>query len=354
MLLLRSKSELAGSCRLDTERIMVAAVAKRSYLNYRQSAWWFFLGWLFGVLQAAVLFRGSGSGSSKSVGDANAAAVRSSPVEAPVIPSRTTVSNPRMEGNGWHAVDVYVGLNASIFHEASRLVHRAHVGVHDQKPWLSQAFQDQAVAALLRNQRNGYFLDLAANDAVFLSNTYSLETNLGWTGLCIEANPLYWLDLARIRNCTVVGAAVGGVTRAVEPIHFNLAGYDSGLVGAGFDQKTLMDNSKMTVFTVPITEVLERYSVPKIIDYMSLDVEGAETFVMVNTSVCALCALCLTRRHPHPLLLCDAPHTYGCGFRLLLIVLSTGKVSIRQVYHKDLDRRTSPAGSQVAAASQRL
>ena len=52
-----------------------------------------------------------------------------------------------------------------------------------------------------------YFLDLAANDAVHLSNTLHLEQN-GWKGLCIEGNPMYWYSLSAFRNCTIVGAFV--------------------------------------------------------------------------------------------------------------------------------------------------
>lgn len=33
-------------------------------------------------------------------------------------------------------------------------------------------------------------------------------------------------------------------------------------------------------YTVPLAEIFERYAVPKVIDYFSLDVEGAESFVM--------------------------------------------------------------------------
>ena len=54
-----------------------------------------------------------------------------------------------------------------------------------------------------------FFVDLAANDALYLSNTFVLEKN-GWEGVCIEANPEYWYGLASFRTCTIVGAAVGG------------------------------------------------------------------------------------------------------------------------------------------------
>jgi hypothetical protein len=38
------------------------------------------------------------------------------------------------------------------------------------------------VSTLYRNKTKGYFVDLASNDAVSLSNTLGLEKHLNWTG----------------------------------------------------------------------------------------------------------------------------------------------------------------------------
>ena len=55
--------------------------------------------------------------------------------------------------------------------------------------WHSQAKQDELVHRLLHRKRNGFFVDLAANHPVRISNTRALEREHGWSGLCIEANP---------------------------------------------------------------------------------------------------------------------------------------------------------------------
>lgn len=75
--------------------------------------------------------------------------------------------------------------------------------------WYSQARQDELVIALLRNKTDGYFVDLAANDAIQLSNTYALERYYHWRGVCIEPNPVYWHNLTTFRTCTTVAAVVG-------------------------------------------------------------------------------------------------------------------------------------------------
>ena len=75
-------------------------------------------------------------------------------------------------------------------------------------PWSSQLGQDHLVHTLLGADHKGLFIDLASNDPIALSNTRALET-LGYRGLCIEPNPVYYplYKLAR-RRCTLVPYAV--------------------------------------------------------------------------------------------------------------------------------------------------
>ena len=68
--------------------------------------------------------------------------------------------------------------------------------------WHSQAGQDRLVLKLLQGKTSGFFVDLAANDALHLSNTRALERDFGWRGLCIEGNPLLTTRLAQVRDCS--------------------------------------------------------------------------------------------------------------------------------------------------------
>jgi hypothetical protein len=60
---------------------------------------------------------------------------------------------------------------------------------HLAAQWTSQVGQDRTIAEIFDGKRGGFFLDLAANDATFLSNTLMLEQSFGWRGICVEANP---------------------------------------------------------------------------------------------------------------------------------------------------------------------
>lgn len=76
---------------------------------------------------------------------------------------------------GWKTISVFVG--DSTYGSPTR--------------WNSQVKQDETVAAIFNHKTNGYFVDLAANDAVNMSNTWSLERYYDWSGACIEANSEY-------------------------------------------------------------------------------------------------------------------------------------------------------------------
>jgi hypothetical protein len=144
--------------------------------------------------------------------------------------------------------------------------------------WNGQVEQDKLVSWLTKNKTNGYFVDLAANDASDLSNTLSLEQHLNWTGLCVEANPEYWYRLGRLRSCTVVGAVVG--KNANEVISFSMDTYMGGIVGNKFDNKRAPKRKTQERFTVQLDRTFQQFKVPLIIDYLSLDVEGAEESIM--------------------------------------------------------------------------
>lgn len=141
----------------------------------------------------------------------------------------------------------------------------------------SQAGQDWIVQSILQCQTGGYFLDLAANDAEIISNTLMLERDFQWNGLCIEANPQYADKYAR-RKCQLVMAAVGSPTDTA--VEFASRGVYGGIVDTEFDNKEAEPNKTLKLYTVALAEVLRRFKAPRIIDYLSLDVEGAESMVM--------------------------------------------------------------------------
>ena len=50
----------------------------------------------------------------------------------------------------------------------------------------SQFYQDVFVLAMLQGKTNGTFLDIGAGHPYFMSNTYLLEKQFNWSGICID------------------------------------------------------------------------------------------------------------------------------------------------------------------------
>ena len=114
--------------------------------------------------------------------------------------------------------------------------------------------------------RKPFFVDLAANDAVILSNTLLLEKN-GWEGVCIEPNPRYWYNLASYRTCTIVGAFLGGTPdEDGKEVDVKLSsGVLGGIVGEGMDNAGGGEEKRNIV---SISTVFEKYHAPEIMDYL--------------------------------------------------------------------------------------
>ena len=193
----------------------------------------------------------------------------------PDFPELKIVRKPEREDIGWKNIHVFYG-------DESHLSDATDVPTPYFKAnkWFSQYRQDEIVSRLFRGKRDGFFIDLAANDAVRLSNTYALETSFGWGGLCIEPNPIYWTGLS-YRKCHVVAAIVGN--RTMEEVAFRLPrskAPQGGILGNEYDNKSDKWNEGHPRFTVSLLDVFKKFKVPRTIDYISLDVEGAEDLVM--------------------------------------------------------------------------
>ena len=75
-------------------------------------------------------------------------------------------------------------------------------------PWHAQHGQDELVVEVLLQKRNGFFVDLAAGDAIQWSNTLSLERLFDWSGLCIEPQA----DRLEIQSLRCLRRGVGSIT----------------------------------------------------------------------------------------------------------------------------------------------
>jgi hypothetical protein len=94
-----------------------------------------------------------------------------------------------------------------------------------------QFFQDMIAFLYLQNKKDGFYLDIGANDGISGSNTYIFE-QIGWNGICIEPQPDVYKILKKYRNCVQPYFAVPNLYLALPQIKICLppgfSGSDQG------------------------------------------------------------------------------------------------------------------------------
>ena len=184
-----------------------------------------------------------------------------------------------------HASDADVGTGSPRFNDNYWLTPNPAGG----NAWFtSQLGQDEFILLLNDYKTDGFFVDLASNDYSYLSNTLGIEKYYKWKGICIEPVYLYHEGLLKMRKCTVVTNPVYSKNNHL--VKFHLGDWASGIIGEDMDNKKEEKGIDMTLQTVTLVEILNYLEAPKVMDYLSLDVEGAETHVMqVRIFTCVHC-----------------------------------------------------------------
>jgi FkbM family methyltransferase len=160
------------------------------------------------------------------------------------------------------------------------------------------------VADCLGFRRNGFFLDFGAFDGQTISNTYVLEKELGWNGLCVEPNPRFFGNLQQCRSCITVNVALW--PKSLESIRFvdahglsTIESYKDS--DANAERRSQATHGIIEVQTLNPTDLLRQCHAPEQIDYLSLDVEGAEYEVLGALDLTSYAIALMTIEHNHDL-----------------------------------------------------
>ncbi len=131
----------------------------------------------------------------------------------------------------------------------------------------------------LNFKRNGFFVEFGATNGVFLSNTYLLEKDFGWTGILAEPAKRWHKDLRSNRTCHIDTDCVWCDSNST--LIFNEV--DSAELST-IDMYCSSDSHRQArkrgkthrVKTISLADLLDKYQAPKEIDYLSIDTEGSE------------------------------------------------------------------------------
>ena len=185
---------------------------------------------------------------------------------------------------------------------------------------------------VLRNVRNGYFVELGAVDGRLLSNTLALEESFGWDGLCIEPSSKYQDLLKSGRRCAFSNAVVSSgptgrwiqfMDHVRDPVHLikpNTAtemeevginaqgqrisilptddGMYSGILDA-FDTYDPTGGAVVQRQVMTIGDLLDKVGAPARIDFLSLDTEGSELDILSSFPFETRTLGALTVEHNH-------------------------------------------------------
>ena len=157
-----------------------------------------------------------------------------------------------------------------------------HLNRPDRKD-RSQFGQSKYVDTLLSGRRGGFYIECGAADGESLSNSLFFELERNWTGILIEANPSFHRSiLSKKRHAYVLQACLSTERRPMK-LRMQPAGIYGGLVdtmqrshlkyiGAG-------KREEITVNCFPLNAIMAAINVSHV-DYLSLDVEGAEIEIL--------------------------------------------------------------------------
>lgn len=148
----------------------------------------------------------------------------------------------------------------------------------------SQVGQDLEIVKYYNGLRDGYFVDIGATNGIALSNTYLLETQYDWKGICVEPIPSAYEELVKNRKAHCLNRAVYNTTD--QEVNFTVAhNHDlSGIYECLDLCKDQIDNGgreqDIKATTITLTDLLDKYKAPSFIHYLSLDTEGSELEIL--------------------------------------------------------------------------
>ncbi|MCC6304611.1 MAG: FkbM family methyltransferase [Rhodobacteraceae bacterium] len=151
----------------------------------------------------------------------------------------------------------------------------------------SQLGQDLWVLERSGHKLGGFFVEFGATDGVLLSNSWLLETDYGWRGICVEPNPGLFAELRRNRRCQVSDACIGPESgREVEFILADafgtIADYAGSDMHAARRAAYRSDGRVIRLKTESLHDLLTRLGAPRDIDYLSVDTEGSEYDILAG------------------------------------------------------------------------
>ena len=159
----------------------------------------------------------------------------------------------------------------------------------------SQLNQDLNVISFFNNKNDMYFIDIGANDGKTLSNTFLLEKQYNWKGICSEPLPSAFKKLIKCRSVACDNNAV--FIESGLSLEFSESNLLSGITTFIDRHEHAKEGNQIIVKTITLQSLLDNYKAPKIIQYFSLDTEGTELEILKSVDFSTYTFLYINLEH---------------------------------------------------------
>jgi FkbM family methyltransferase len=169
------------------------------------------------------------------------------------------------------------------------------------RPQWSHGLEELIVRDFFNDRRGGVFVDVGAADARSGSNTYVLESELGWSGIAIDAMAEHADSYRQYRpNTQFFSFFVGDqsdrtATLWVGDRHREAASADKDFTEAHAGT----DLAKREVPTITLNDLLPRAGISRI-DFLSMDIEMSEPAALAGFDLARYrpALICIERHNP--------------------------------------------------------
>ena len=152
--------------------------------------------------------------------------------------------------------------------------------------YYSQLGQDRFIDDFFDQKQGGVFIDIGAHDGKSCSNTYFLEKERGWKGICIEPGPVEFNLLQECRISTNLNVCVSDYDGESDFTY--IEGYSNMLSGLSesyneqhknrISSEVNQHGGKVNTIKIPVytlQTILDNHGIVDV-DYCSIDTEGSE------------------------------------------------------------------------------
>lgn len=155
-------------------------------------------------------------------------------------------------------------------------------------PFFSQSGQDAWLERhVFKGKRDGVFVEIGGYDGVTGSNCLFFELMRGWSGFLVEPSPTFFPQAQAVRRCACHQVALSGGEGEAEFLEIRegltqmgglVENYDDGL-RSRVEEDERYQGDVISVPTRTLASLLDEAGYTQV-DYVSLDVEGAEMAVL--------------------------------------------------------------------------